>query len=83
MFLFQLFPAVVQKNRDTTIYVHTYLMIICPVSASSPDIQESTRGLRLIKESSPVPRFKVFGQSIGSCMAHGTRTEGLRVMVVA
>lgn len=38
MFLFQLLPAVVQKNIDTNIYVPTYLMIICPVSGFLPDI---------------------------------------------
>lgn len=75
MFLFQLLPAVVQKNRDTTIYVPTYLMIICPVSASSPDIQESTRGLRLVKESSPFQdsKYSVNGLDHAWLMEHARK----------
>lgn len=75
MFLFRLFPAVVQKNRDTTIYVPTYLMIICPVSVFSPDIQESTRGLRLIKESSPFQdsKYSVNGLDHAWLMEHARK----------
>lgn len=75
MFLFQLLPAVVQKNRDTTIYVHTYLMIICPVSVFSPDIQESTRGLRLTKESSPFQdsKYSVNGLDHAWLMEHARK----------
>lgn len=56
-------------------YIPTYLMIICPVSAFLPDIQESTRGLRLVKESSPFQdsKYSVNGLDHAWLMEHARK----------